>query len=54
MLTTTQPDAVERARPIEDYGLLGDTRTAALVGSDGAIVAGVGRQGPQPRLTRHV
>ena len=36
-MTTTQRDAVEGARPIEDYGLLGDTRTAALVGSDGAI-----------------
>ncbi|MFL6104189.1 MAG: trehalase-like domain-containing protein, partial [Actinomycetes bacterium] len=31
------PTAGQRARPIEGYGLLGDTRTAALVGSDGAI-----------------
>jgi GH15 family glucan-1,4-alpha-glucosidase len=35
--TAGDVDLADKARPIEDYGLLGDTRTAALVGSDGAI-----------------
>jgi GH15 family glucan-1,4-alpha-glucosidase len=37
MTATIRSDAREPSRRIEDYGLLGDTRTAALVASDGAI-----------------